>query len=295
MGNINFGQAAADMAIGAGGKVVSGVIDAAFNEAAAKKAYERQKEFYQMQYKDNSPGNRVKQLEEAGLSVGLMYGNGASGTGGSVAAPNVPQAHVNTGDMGLGLQNRIMQAQANNLEADANLKNVQANKLGGVDTDKAGAEIDVLKADAALKSKQIELNEVQKRSIELKNNFDEKNWNVQLEQNLTTLGKTIIEKDVAEATKESAIELIKQNVADTMASAALKMSNIKLNEEQIKAIKNSINVANNQIDINRDSLRQAWDVAVLNQNKGIISQELRGLPDAVWGLIDKIKNRVTGE
>ena len=81
-----------------------------------------------------------KQLEKAGLSVGLMYGKGGAGgttqggSAGSVSAAGVSAQN----SMGMGL---LQMAQLKNIEADTNKKNVEANKIGGVDTQETAQRV----------------------------------------------------------------------------------------------------------------------------------------------------------
>lgn len=94
-----------------------------------------------------------KQLEKAGLNVGLLYGKG--GMGGSTAANtgNVQgaSAQQNPGElsqgMALTLQAQLQKAQIENIAADTKKKEVEANKLAGVDTAEAQSRIKNLAAN----------------------------------------------------------------------------------------------------------------------------------------------------
>ena len=55
-----------------------------YGEKAAENAYQRQLAMYNRSYGDQSYKAMVKQMEEAGLSVGLMYGGSGSGGGAGV-------------------------------------------------------------------------------------------------------------------------------------------------------------------------------------------------------------------
>lgn len=74
------------------------------NEESAKAAYERQLSMYERSLKDNSPAERRKRLEEAGLSVGLMSSGGAAGTIGSGQGGISPGAQATTSGIGSALQ-----------------------------------------------------------------------------------------------------------------------------------------------------------------------------------------------
>ena len=82
---IGYGNVAAGMALDAAGSVVNNLNNElqmertfGYNERAAKNADARTRALFTDLY---SPEAKVKQLKEAGLSVGMMYGQGrASGT-----------------------------------------------------------------------------------------------------------------------------------------------------------------------------------------------------------------------
>lgn len=61
-----------------------------YGEKAAENAYNRQLAMYQRSYEDQSYKAMVKQMEDAGLSVGLMYGGNGSG-GGAGAMSGAPK------------------------------------------------------------------------------------------------------------------------------------------------------------------------------------------------------------
>ena len=62
-----------------------------YGEKAAENAYQRQLAMYNRSYEDQSYEAMVKQMKDAGLSVGLMYGGNGSG-GGAGAMSGAPKA-----------------------------------------------------------------------------------------------------------------------------------------------------------------------------------------------------------
>lgn len=62
-----------------------------YGEKAAENAYNRQLAMYQKSYEDQSYKAMTKQMEDAGLSIGLMYGGSGSG-GGAGAMSGAPKA-----------------------------------------------------------------------------------------------------------------------------------------------------------------------------------------------------------
>ena len=100
------------------------------NEESADKALDRQLQLYDYTYDKESYAAQRKQLEEAGLNVGLMYGGGGvSGVGGQTgsapqATGTAPQFNTNA------IADPLTAAQVANIMADTKLKETQANKEG---------------------------------------------------------------------------------------------------------------------------------------------------------------------
>lgn len=110
--------------------------------------------------------NQVQHLKNAGLNIGLMYGqSGAGGMGASGGARQESPDQAQGNPVGMALQvqqieqqRRMNDAQIALAEAQANKADAEAKKIGGVDTDKAVQEIKTMiqqegwyKADAELK------------------------------------------------------------------------------------------------------------------------------------------------
>lgn len=151
----DFKNAVLDAATGGIGGVVSGGVNALFgalgigarrqqrmqqenmqlqhslNEQAANAALEREKNMYDYTYNKTTYSAMRKQMEDAGLSVGLMYGGGgAGGAGGGITGSGA------MGTTGLGAAGRpmaiqtdpMMMAQIENMKADTELKKSQADE-----------------------------------------------------------------------------------------------------------------------------------------------------------------------
>lgn len=123
-----------------------------YGEKAAENAYQRQMQMYERSYQDQSYSAMRQQMEDAGLSVGLMYGGGGSGgaggattgapqgeTGGAEAgradSPAAQQAvAVQQAQLGLGLVSMkkdlaIKDAQIEEINATAEAKRAEAANL----------------------------------------------------------------------------------------------------------------------------------------------------------------------
>lgn len=108
-----------------------------WGERAAENAFIRQMQMYEKTMQDNSFAARRKQMEDAGLSVGLMYGQAGQGGGGAGSLGGGTQGATGgakAGDAatiyGMALQKEQLQLQRIATIADANLKNAQAENLG---------------------------------------------------------------------------------------------------------------------------------------------------------------------
>lgn len=108
-----------------------------YGQQAADAEYKRNLQMW----KDTNFGAQRDEMEKAGLSVGLMYGNGgasaASTAGGTATQPSAPK----TNPVEVALQQESMGLQLKQIEAQNRLANAQAtktiaeaNKIAGVDT-----------------------------------------------------------------------------------------------------------------------------------------------------------------
>ena len=116
-----------------------------YQQQAAEKSQQYAKDYWDY----TNVENQVRHLKNAGLNVGLMYGqSGAGGMGASggahQAAPDQPQGNP----VGMALQvqqleqqRRMNDAQIALAEAQANKANTEADKIAGVDTQQALQEI----------------------------------------------------------------------------------------------------------------------------------------------------------
>lgn len=105
-----------------------------YGEKAAQNAYNRQMQMYERSYEDQSYQAMRKQMENAGLSVGLMYGNGGSG-GGAGEMTGAPMGETggaiagNASDaIGMALQYKRLQNETMLANANAALAKSQAHK-----------------------------------------------------------------------------------------------------------------------------------------------------------------------
>lgn len=108
-----------------------------YGQQAADAEYRRNLQMW----KDTNFGAQRNEMEKAGLSVGLMYGNGggsaASTAGGTATQPSAPKTNpveVALQQQSLGLQLKQIEAQNRLANAEATKTIAEANKIAGVDT-----------------------------------------------------------------------------------------------------------------------------------------------------------------
>lgn len=109
-----------------------------YGQQAADAEYKRNLQMW----KDTNFKAQRAEMEDAGLSVGLMYGNGggqaASTAGGNATQPNGPKTNpveVALQQESLGLQLKQIEAQNRLANAEATKTIAEANKIAGVDTE----------------------------------------------------------------------------------------------------------------------------------------------------------------
>jgi hypothetical protein len=108
-----------------------------YGQQAADAEYKRNLQMW----KDTNFIAQRQEMENAGLSVGLMYGNGggsaASTAGGTATQPNAPKTNpveVALQQEAMGLQLKQIEAQNRLANAEATKTITEANKIAGVDT-----------------------------------------------------------------------------------------------------------------------------------------------------------------
>ena len=108
-----------------------------YGQQAADAEYKRNLQMW----KETNFGAQKAEMKDAGLSVGLMYGNGggqaASTAGGNATQPNAPKANpveIALQQQSLGLQLKQIEAQNRLANAEATKTIAEANKIAGVDT-----------------------------------------------------------------------------------------------------------------------------------------------------------------
>lgn len=197
--------------------------------------------------------NQVKHMKNAGLSVGLMYGNGggmgastSGGQGSGVSNPGTTaiQQGIQAKMMGVQLGNVQSQTALNAAQAAKNM--AEADKIKGVDTKAAEATIENVIAQTDNEKAKNGLIYAQKRMAEIQGdlnnaNIEEIGYNIrQIEKTINLMDENItaakISNEVAQATKKNQIEMSAINVLNGVKDALLKESQGKLTEAEAKAV-----------------------------------------------------------
>lgn len=173
-----------------------------YGEMAAENAYQRQLAMYERSYEDQSYSAMRKQMEEAGLSVGLMYGGSGSG-GGQGEMSGAPQGATGGAQAGkaptaverqmANMQMSQLALTMENLKADVNVKEtVQEKNL---------AEAEAARANAGLTTEE-KITEAQRRDALIEE---------LIQRGMSQWIENILKKRYANKTVD---ELLKENEAD---------------------------------------------------------------------------------
>lgn len=194
-----------------------------YSAIAEQRAYNRQKEMYERTYQDESPEAKRKQLEDAGLSVGLMYGGsggmGGAGQASSMAIGNTSGANPGTASTGAQNQAALTQSMAMGLSLarqKAEIENIQADtKLK--DTDAGVKEVTApnIEADTQLKFQYIDNEKLKGEAIKLSNQYQKVQNEIMEATSLDQIEKVQIEVNKAAWEQQTVIENMKQAKMET--------------------------------------------------------------------------------
>lgn len=229
-----------------------------YNEASANTAQARA---YEMWEKTNYAA-QIEQMKKAGLSPGLMYGqggagggtvSGAQGQGTSQPTDRSIEMKLKGQEMGLQLANLASQIKLN--ESQANKNNVEANKTEGVDTELAKASIENLISQTKNEKDRNVLIWAEKRFKEAATDMQEASAKLASGQN-AKIGYEIdqIKKSIDKMDREmKGIDL------DNELKKRVMESKVQEAEMSVKALMNSILVGNSQIRLNNEQAEAITD------------------------------------
>ena len=260
------------------------------NIMALQNQYQQQAAAQSQQYaKDywdyTNAENQIRHLKNAGLNVGLMYGqSGAGGMGASggahQASPEQPQGNP----VGMALQvqqleqqRRMNDAQISLAEAQANKANEEAKKISGVDTqealkriEEAASRIELNLREGHYKEALTELTNAEKEATEALKSLREMQegltsaqiseafaiaayYSEKAHTEYWTKENEKIQNEYLKDTYDDRVDAANYNNAVAIALAAKYISEKDVNEKQIKQLEASINELNALAD------KHNWD------------------------------------
>lgn len=247
-------------------------LELAGNKELMGLSFEQQKQMYDYQMEASSEKNQVKRLKEAGLNPALLYGQGGAGvsavsggsggtgavTGGQAASAAAMQG-AETQQMMMGLQMAKLGAEIKVLEADANQKNTDAEKKKGIDTDVAGGMLEKLKAETENTKMQTAIGDIE-RSIKLLSGTDQietiaKQADILGEQ----LERIQRENKLGNETYGALVTEIEARAANEVVKVELNKAGVNLTEAQIESVTQGVIQRWNEIDILREKNTQGWE------------------------------------
>lgn len=248
---------------------------------------------------------QMKQLREAGLNPGLIYGMGGAGgqtaniEPGKVSGAEAPKGGGEAqGLMGMGmqmgLQLQLLKAQKENIEADTNLKNTDAQKKGGVDTKEAEARILNLQALTDNEKARGEMLKIETSILSIKEHIAGMTQNTaiaaaQKELQIATeqLERMERENEIGSKTKDDAVKRIRAEATGAVLENELKRQNINLTKEQIIEVQHRVdNIVNEIYNRNRhyNQLSTHEMIALWEANdNGTIPKEISNIAGGILG------------
>lgn len=203
-----------------------------YGEKAAQANHERNLDMWN---KTNFEAQR-KHMENAGLSVGLMYGNGGGSqpvsTGGANAGVDKPANNpVNTAlqKEGLALQMESIKSQNMVNISQANKNNAEAAKIGGADTAEVKSRISMNETTQKLMNSQIELNSGNMTKVIA-------DGQIAMQQYNQELNKT----DISNETKETIIKQATQEYENSVVAGLLNIAKTKFTDEQKALVRKQV-------------------------------------------------------
>lgn len=222
-----------------------------YNEKTAENNQERNKEMWDY----TNYENQVKHAQNAGLSVGLLYGQGGgqgmSATGAQAEGTSQPTdkgTEAAQRQQQIGLQMADIAATVELKKAQAKEAEAEADKKKGVDTDLAKS---ITKLNEALAiTENMKTEEVAAKI---------KYWGDASMEMFQSARKQAAEADILEGKKENEIQKSAYEAYNTMLQGLETISKINLNEEQTKAIGENLAIAWYNAGTNRMNATTAAD------------------------------------
>jgi hypothetical protein len=252
------------------------------NEQAADNMYKRNMQMWD----DTNYEAQREHMENAGLSVGLMYGNGggmqASTSGGQqqgVSGPGSDPVSAALQKEALGLQLEQIKSQNMLNYSQAAKNNAEAKKISGVDTKESESRTELNETNQKLINSEIEINSANITKLVAEGQIAMQQYNQEL--NNTEISnetkKATIERATAEyyntviagianithsRLESKQIELVEKEVENFMYDLITKRMSVEVAEKQadamIQKIKNDYEQTDRKLNIDQERLLKEW-------------------------------------
>lgn len=236
--------------------------------------------------------NQVNHLKNAGLNIGLMYGqSGAGGMGASGGARQESPDQAQGNPIGMALQvqqieqqRRMNDAQISLAEAQAEKAKAEASKIGGVDIQESLAKIENLLAGAEKDRKE---GNVFEATVELVN--AQKKLTEKLEDKAYWEAELAKAKTGSEQEQKENLKVLRQNMINEGFKILEEWNNLK-KDGRAKDIMNHINGASMEEQIRAFSLNNAKTIAetaLANAKNKLTAQQINTLAKEEQLLIER--------
>lgn len=288
--------------------------DYEFGESAARAAYQRQLDFWNKQNEYNSPLQQRQRIAKAGLSPGLMYSGGAAGSsnaGGLSPVQGNSYASSHQGPSGAGYMSNVLNSML--IESQANKNNAEAEAARANAGLSPGLKADNITADTQSKQSSAEYNVAMSHFTRAKTTGQElDNWirtytasdtvqqadyrthqmDILLQTYVEQLDQEMVKTNIAKATENDSVAIIKTNLQEKMVGVALskvdlelKRLGVDLSKEELSLLRTEVENAFLDLDV-KDST-QEQRISAAKAGYAITQKNLE------WFTVDKVTDKVT--
>lgn len=230
-----------------------------YGQQAADAEYRRNLQMW----KDTNFGAQRDEMEKAGLSVGLMYGNGggqaastAGGDGMQPSGPKMNPVEAALQQQALGLQLKQIEAQNKLANAETAKALAEANKIAGVDTEGAKLDNEWKKIENRI--------QISRENIEA-SNVTAAEANAQ--KAVAEWNSAVIQAEIDADTKVERTQMIIEQLSNMRKQGALMVANRELSEKQKEKVEKEINYMFYELYTKRMSAEAAKELAKATYEK----------------------------
>lgn len=263
------------------------------------------KELDLQMWNDTGYGAQMKQMKDAGINPGLMYGMGGGGaqtTGGGSPGGGTPSAGIrDTGGMAIQpvavADMMLKKAQAENLNADTKVKLEGIPNIG-----KAGVKLDTeteslkqgitnMKAQKALTEADTRIKTIIGNVSEQTQDDQKVKYHAETNKALDEARSAMAQAGVDEKTADSKIEILKQNAIGAAIENRLGEAKTSLTKQQIDNLKNEITQNWEKLSLQSESnmiSKMVAEVAGQNADTGVVNSIVNALKE-IFSIFSKKK------